>query len=99
MSVRFLEMDTLSPVEVASPSYAMEDEDGVIYIPVLQVKNPGHGEGGRFLDTLPKDRTIKVPGVINRLLAEMLTRRGYVRTREWSERAEDWVEVYVRWPE
>lgn len=93
---RLIPMADLSPVPVEAASYAMEADDGAIYIPVIGVKNPGHGEGGRFLDSLPTDKTIKVPSVLNPILAGMLLRRGYVVTFEWFERADEEIEVYVR---
>lgn len=89
-------MAELSPVELEAGSYAIEADDGAIYIPVITVKNPGNGEGGKFLDSLPTDRTIKVPGVLNPVLAEMLLRRGYYRTVEWAKEFGEEVEVYVR---
>lgn len=89
-------MADLSPVTLIEGSYAIEADDGAIYLPIIGVENPGHGEGGRFLDSLPTDRTIKVPGVINLILAGMLKRRGFVREWEFAEEFDVDVEVWVR---
>lgn len=72
---------------------------GEFYIPVIIATNPGRGDCSRWLDLLPRDRTIKVPGVMNRRLAGMLSRRGFRVEREWAEEFGEMVEVYVRRPE
>lgn len=75
--------------------YVVED-GGAFYIPVIIARNPGRGDCGRWLDSLPRDRTIKVPGVMSRRLAGMLERRGFVVEREWADEFQEMVEVYVR---
>lgn len=75
--------------------YVMEVK-GEFYIPVIIAKNPGRGDCGRWLDSLPREVTIKVPGVMNRKLAGMLERRGFVVEVEWADEFQERVEVYVR---
>lgn len=69
---------------------------GEFYIPVIIATNPGRGDCARWLDSLPRDRTIKVPGVMNRRLAGMLERRGFVVEREWADEFQEMVDVHVR---
>lgn len=82
-----------------SGGYAIEDKDGSIYIPVLWMRKPGTGEGSAFLDSLPRDRTIKVPGVMSARLRGMLERRGFRPESEWAPEFGEYVEVYVRRPD
>jgi hypothetical protein len=56
------------------------DHEGELWIPVIHAENPGAGDVGRYLDSLPTDRTVVVPNVINGQLAEMLERRGFQHT-------------------
>jgi hypothetical protein len=86
---------TVEEIGAASGGYAIE-HDGAIYIPVVYMTNPGRGAGGRFLDALPRDRTIKFPCVMNPVLVGMLERRGFVRAVEWSPEHREYVEVHVR---
>lgn len=84
-------------IERESGGYAIRS-GGAIYIPIIDMPNPGTGEGKRFLDNLPTDETIKIPGVISAVLAGMLLRRGFVIEWEHFERAGEDVDVYVRRP-
>lgn len=89
---------TVEEIGTASGGYAVEADDGAIYIPVVYMTRQGQGDGGRFLDALPTDRTIKFPAVISPILAGMLDRRGYRIEREWAEQFAEWIDVYVRRP-
>lgn len=84
-------------IGVASGGYAVESE-GRIYVPVVLMPRPGMGDGGRFLDALPGDRTIVFPCVVSAVLAGMLERRGFVLTWEWSEQYQEALECYIRFP-
>ncbi len=86
---------TVEEIGAAAGGYAIE-VDNAIYIPVIWMATQGQGEGGRFLDALPIDRTIKVPAVLSTVLAGMLERRGFTVEHEWAEHFQEWVEVYVR---
>jgi hypothetical protein len=55
---------------------------GALYVPLLIADREGAGDVGRYLDTLPADRTIKVPTVTSPRLRGMLDRRGYTETLE-----------------
>jgi hypothetical protein len=86
------------PLDVLAPGlrgYTME-VDGALYVPLVVADNPGHGAMRRYLDALPRDRTIKFPTVINGLLEGMLQRRGFVLEYEGSSEHQQTVEVYVR---
>ncbi len=55
---------------------------GAIHIWTLVADRPLRGAGGRFLDSLPRDRRIRVFGVGRDSLSEaMLLRRGFERSR------------------
>lgn len=56
--------------------YDMEHE-GMLYIPLVIAETPGSGAVGRYLDALPRSRTIRFPNVMNRRLMGMLYRRGF----------------------
>jgi hypothetical protein len=86
---------TLDEISEASGGYALE-VNGEIYIPAIMMRNPGRGDGGRFLDALPRDRTIKVPNIISHVLVGMLERRGFHLIYEWAPEYQEWVDVYVR---
>lgn len=84
-------LDTLAPGVVG---YAIEEQDGTVYIPLINATQEGSGAVGRFLDTLPKDREFVIPNVVSARLDGMLRRRGW-KTR--IETAEDWdMEVFYR---
>lgn len=67
-------LDELAP---GVRGYTVEEGED-IYIPLIISKDKGKGNVGRYLDSLPRDKNIKVPNVMNPLLARMLFRRGYV---------------------
>lgn len=67
-----------------------------IYFPVIEALHPGNGDVGRWLDSLPTDRTIRIPDVLNPKLRGMLERRGYVPVFEYAEEFEEDVEVMER---
>ena len=43
---------------------------------------PGEGNMGKFLDSLPRDRRVVFPTVVNSVLEGMLARRGFARGTE-----------------
>ena len=67
-----------------------------LYIPIIQAETPGSGDVGRYLDSLPSDRTIRVPNVLSDILAAMLARRGFVEGSEWSSEFGEQVRVWER---
>ncbi len=73
--------------------------NGTLYVPLVIADRPGNGDVGRFLDSLPLELPIVVPGVVSQRLASMLFRRGYRVGWEWFESAEEWVECFYREPE
>lgn len=85
-------LDLLAPGVLG---YSVE-EDGALYIPVIMAEKEGSGDVGRFLDGLPRDKTIKVPGVASERLRGMLERRDFRSTSEWAEEFGERVEVFVR---
>lgn len=70
---------------------------GEFYIPIIIARVAGRGNCGRWLDSLPRSVTIKIPAVFNARLAGMLTRRGFVVVSEYAEEFGERVEVHVRW--
>jgi hypothetical protein len=94
MSV-WTQLRTVEEIGKASGGYAVES-DGAIYVPVVMMPRQREGDGGRFLDALPRDRTIKFPCVISHVLEGMLQRRGFSLTYEWSPEFGEMVPVYVR---
>lgn len=72
--------------------------DGALYIPLLHADHPGHGAVGRYLDGLPRDRSVRVPCVISSRLRGMLLRRGFVCRAEYAPELDTWVEVWCREP-
>lgn len=75
--------------------YTVETDDG-LYVPVITAEREGSGDVGRFLDSLPKDRRVVVPNVVNPRLEGMLIRRGFTLTEEWSDAFEEMVPVWER---
>jgi hypothetical protein len=72
------------------------EHDGAIYIPVIWSTDEGQGNVSRYLDGLPRDRTVRVPCVVSSRLAGMLQRRGFVEVREWSEEMDEHVDIWER---
>jgi hypothetical protein len=76
--------DILRALPVLAPGvrgYTVES-DGAVYIPVIIADAPGQGDVGRYLNSLPLDRIIRVPTVTSNVLEGMLKRRGFVFTEE-----------------
>ena len=71
------------------------EADGALYIPVIVAEDPGRGDVGRYLDSLPRDRVVRVPTVTSDVLEGMLRRRGFVLTGETAPNGEN-VEVWER---
>jgi hypothetical protein len=67
-----------------------------IYIPIITSDCPGSGDVGRFLDSLPKDRTVKFPTVMSDVLSGMLRRRGFVEAEEFDDESGAMCEMMVR---
>lgn len=57
--------------------YAIQDDVGALWVPVIMGLPPGAGHTGAFLDQLPRDRAVIVPTVTSRQLRDMLVRRGF----------------------
>jgi hypothetical protein len=57
---------------------------GALYVPLVIAVREGHGDVGRYLDTMPTDRTVTFPNVMSPRLRGMLERRGYTHTSEAS---------------
>ncbi len=86
------DLDQLAPGVLG---YAIQYE-AATYLPLIVVERPGSGDVARFLDSLPWDRTWKVPSVVNGRLAGMLARCGFTREWEWAPELGENVEVWVR---
>jgi CRISPR/Cas system CMR subunit Cmr4 (Cas7 group RAMP superfamily) len=85
-------LDEIAPGVVG---YTTETEEA-LYIPLIYSLEEGQGHVGRFLDALPRDRTVRVPTVLSSRLAGALSRRGFRPVREWDDRAKEWIEVWER---
>lgn len=72
------------------------DTPNGVYIPVITAANPGSGEVGRFLNSLPKNRAVKFATVMSPVLRGMLRRRGFVDVLELSEEFGEDVEIMMR---
>jgi hypothetical protein len=77
--------------------YCIDGEDG-LFIPVITAVKEGSGDVGRYLDSLPTNRRVVVPNVMNERLVGMLLRRGFVArfTDEWLEETGESIEIYER---
>lgn len=53
------------------------EEAGILYIGVLAATTPFNGDVGRYLDSIPKSKTVRVMDVMEPILEGMLERRGY----------------------
>ena len=67
------ELDLLGP---GVRGYAQEHR-GELWVSVVWAEREGSGDVGRWLDTLPKDRTVVFSRVLSARLAGMLDRRGF----------------------
>lgn len=94
MSAQMFSVEEIAP---GVRGYTIENERG-LYIPVVWAVNEGNGDVSRFLDTLPRDRRVVFPTVISKRLAEMLLRRGFVWTQEWSDEFGEAVDLLERVP-
>lgn len=75
--------------------YLLEEPDG-IWIPIINAAREGSGDVARFLDSLPRDRAVHFPAVLNPRLAGMLARRGYELRSVWVEEYGEHTDVWVR---
>lgn len=69
---------------------------GALYIPVIYSTDPGHGHVGRYLDSLPRNRRVVVPNVLNSQLAGMLAHRGFREGVEWVREMREHVPIWER---
>ncbi len=98
MKVAGSALDFDTPLDRLAPGvygYTVE-ENGALYIPVIEAQFPGQGDVARYFDSLPADKTIRVPCVISPILEDMLKRRGYTVVEEWSALWGEHVDVYER---
>lgn len=75
--------------------YLLEESDG-IWIPIISAASEGSGDVARFLDSLPRDKAIHFPAVLNPRLAGMLARRGFEQREIWVEEYGEHADVWVR---
>ncbi|HAM57666.1 MAG TPA: hypothetical protein DCQ64_20525 [Candidatus Rokubacteria bacterium] len=75
--------------------YTME-VDGVLWVPLIRAASPGAGAVGRYLDALPRDKTVRFPTVLSEILAGMLVRRGFLPAVIWAAELGEWVDVFER---
>lgn len=73
------------------------DRPSELWIPYIMAENEGNGDVGAYLDSLPRDRPIVIPNVINERLYKMLGRRGFVPEMRWNPMVREHVEVQVRY--
>lgn len=73
-----------------------EVRGGDLYVPLIAAVDEGRGDVGRYLDSLPRDRRVVVPNVLNDILAGMLKRRGFKLRTEIDDDGP--VAVWVRRP-
>lgn len=63
------------------------DLEGQLWVPLVISEDPGQGNVSRYLDNLPRNRTVRFPNVISPRLERMLERRGFRLvfdiTEEW----------------
>ena len=57
--------------------YAVQADDGAIWIPTITAEKEGDGRVDAFLDRLPRDRAVVFPTVMSTRLRGMLQRRGF----------------------
>ena len=74
----------LAPLEELAPGVrgCTREESGVLWLSFIVAMRPGAGDVGRYLDALPRDRTVVVPCVVSSRMAGMLGRRGFVSHME-----------------
>lgn len=76
--------------------YTVRHPNGDLSVPIIEATRPGNGDVGRYLDSLPIDRLVIVPNVINARLEGMLVRRGFSFAYQFAEEFEDWCPLLVR---
>ena len=70
--------------------------DKTLYLSAIKSKEPGKGTFRRFLDKVEGEfDVIKVPTPSMRM-REILTKRGYLTTEEYSKEMEDVVEIMMK---
>jgi hypothetical protein len=72
------------------------DTEKGIYVPLILAEEPGSGAVSAWLDTLPADRRVVFPNVLNGKLRTMLQRRGFHESRELDPMSGDLVEIMER---
>lgn len=78
--------------------YTVDLGERGLYVPLIEAENPGSGDVGRYLDSLPRDRRVVVPNVVSARLLGMLQRRGFSAVMEWAEDFGEFVECWERQP-
>jgi hypothetical protein len=76
----------------------VEDDGQTITIMWIRATTEGSGDVGRWLDSLPADRKVRVIGVTSYRLAQMLHRRGYRQVHVTMPSGTGWIEAHVRKP-
>lgn len=71
------ELATLYPVIGPSVHGEIVERADAVFLNIIVAQHPGRGDGGRFLDSLPRDKRIIVTCVLSEVLIGMLQRRGY----------------------
>lgn len=89
-------MELLDQMADGVMGYTVAEGD-TIYVPVIMAVCEGDGRVGKFLDGLPRDRTVKVPEVLSPRLRGMLERRGFLHSYEWIDGEEEEVAIMVRY--
>lgn len=89
-------MELIDQVADGVLGYTIE-EDNALYVPVIMAVCEGDGRVGKFLDGLPRDRTVKVPEVMSPRLQGMLERRGFLHSYEWMDGEVEEVAIMVRY--
>lgn len=72
------------------------EQGGALYVPFIMAETEGSGDVGRYLDSLPTDRSVRFPNVTSDRLRGMLYRRGYAPVWEYAEEFGEYVEVVER---
>lgn len=74
----------------------VETEGDTIVVMWVRAEVEGSGAVGRWLDSLPTDRKIKMIGVVSERLRGMLERRGYVQRMVLMPAADEWMPAHIR---
>jgi hypothetical protein len=78
--------------------YTIDLGDDGLYLPYAESTEPGQGNFGRWLDSLPTDRRVVIPSVVNPTVVGMLARRGFRETAEYVAFYDVFADVWERGP-